>query len=265
MHALSGAYAVDALDPDERTRFEAHLRECADCRDEVAGLREASALLGSAEAVEPPASVRDNVLAQIQGVRPLPPETVDSDGDGSRDASRPRSLRSARQRRLLDLRPSSATSSLGRRGLPLLVAAAVVLIAAVGGIWLKPWANDSGDAPAPRLTAAERVLGADDATRVEKSFPDGARATVVVSRSEGRAVILTKDMEHAPEGLDYQLWLQTPAGELEPDRVMPDLRSATVLLEGDASRATGVGITVEPDGGSTQPTSEPIAFFNLGV
>ena len=41
------------------------------------------------------------------------------------------------------------------------------------------------------------------------------------------------------------------------------LRDATVLLDGDASRATGVGITVEPDGGSDQPTSQPIAFFTL--
>ncbi|THJ02733.1 anti-sigma factor, partial [Nocardioides sp.] len=147
---------------------------------------------------------------------------------------------------------------LGR--LPLLVAAAAVLIAAVGGaFWLQP-----GDEPkGPEITAAEKVLRAEDATRIAKRFPDGSQATVVVSRSEGRAVILTDDLKPAPDGKDYQLWLQTPAGELQPAGLMPDTRDTTKLLDGDASRATGVGITVEPDGGSEQPTSEPIAFFAL--
>jgi hypothetical protein len=36
-----------------------------------------------------------------------------------------------------------------------------------------------------------------------------------------------------------------------------------VLLKGDATEATGVGITVEPEGGSPEPTSEPVALFDL--
>ncbi|MDN5744822.1 MAG: anti-sigma factor, partial [Nocardioidaceae bacterium] len=67
----------------------------------------------------------------------------------------------------------------------------------------------------------------------------------------------------APEGKVYELWLQSPAGVLDSAGLMPDHRHATVLLKGDASRATGVGITVEPNGGSERPTSEPIAFFTL--
>lgn len=240
VHALSGAYAVDALDPAERTWFEEHLRECADCREEVDGLRETVAQLGSEDAIAPSAAVRDAVLGAISTTRPLPP------------LPSPQVVAPP-----IDLAARRRTT----RTLPLLVAAAAVLIAAVGGLWAKPWADDKP--VAPQLTAAEQVLAADDAARIEKSFPDGATATIVVSRSVGRAVILTSDMPHAPDGKAYQLWLQTPAGELKPDRVMPDLRTATVVLEGDASRATGVGITVEPDGGSPQPTSEPIAFFTL--
>ncbi|MFC6343639.1 zf-HC2 domain-containing protein, partial [Nocardioides hankookensis] len=45
IHALVGAYAVDAVDDLERAAFERHLAECADCRDEVASLREAAGLL----------------------------------------------------------------------------------------------------------------------------------------------------------------------------------------------------------------------------
>ena len=73
VHLLSGAYAVGALDDIERARFEAHLETCADCRQEVAGLLEATALLAETTAVAPPAHVRDAVLAGIATVRPLPP------------------------------------------------------------------------------------------------------------------------------------------------------------------------------------------------
>ncbi|WGY02288.1 anti-sigma factor [Nocardioides sp. QY071] len=247
VHALSGAYAVDALDDVERAHFEAHLAQCAECRDEVDGLREAAAVLGSAEPVEPPAALRDRVLEGITQIRPLPPQSTPAPADAPVD------LATARRR----IRPGR----LGRTGNLLLVAAVLVLVAAAGGLLLRPWADDT---PAkPTLTAAERVLAAADATSVDKRFPDGSTATIVVSRSEGRAVIRTTDMAPAPDGKVYELWLQTPAGEMEAAGLMPDLRDATVLLDGDASRATGVGITVEPDGGSDQPTSQPIAFFTL--
>ena len=36
------------------------------------------------------------------------------------------------------------------------------------------------------------------------------------------------------------------------------------LLRGDARTADGAGITVEPEGGSTEPTTQPIALFDFG-
>jgi anti-sigma-K factor RskA len=236
VHALSGAYAVDALDDEERARFEEHLRRCPDCRAEVAGLREAAASL-PVEPAAPSPQLRDRILEGIETIRPLPPLTQTT-----------ADVVPLTRRRL---RPA-ATS--------LLVAAVTVLIAAVGGaFWLHPWSSDKARAPE---TAADRVLDADDAARVTEKLGD-AQATVVVSRSEGRAVIVTKDMPLAPEGRTYELWFQTPQGTMQPAGLMPDDRDATVLLDGDASDATGVGITVEPDGGSPQPTSDPIAFFKL--
>lgn len=239
VHALSGAYAVDALDDIERARFEEHLRSCPDCRAEVDSLREAAAALGTDAPAEPPAALRDQILAGIESVRPLPPLSPAVDT--------PDTVTSHRRR------PRFGFSS------PLLVAAALVLIAAAGTLWLRPWVDTE---PAP-LTATERVLAADDATRESREFPDGSRATIVVSRSEGRAVIITEDMAPAPDGKVYELWLQEPSGHLQPAGLMPDERDATVLLDGDASDAIGVGITVEPAGGSKQPTTEPIAFFAL--
>ena len=71
-HALSGAYAVDALDDLERARFEAHLRGCPDCRIEVETFRETAAAL-AVDPIEPPARLRAEVLAGIESIRPLPP------------------------------------------------------------------------------------------------------------------------------------------------------------------------------------------------
>lgn len=244
-HALSGAYAVDALDDLERARFEEHLRSCADCRAEVDGLLETAALLDQDDLVAPPASVRDAVLAGITSIRPLPPE-VPATAPAAAPAPTPvDELARRRERRL--------------PGARLLVAAAAVVLIAVGGTF---WLRASDDNAAPP-TVAERVLNASDAVRVDKKFPDGSHATVVRSRSVGRAVIITEDMRRAPQGRAYELWLQTPAGEMQAAGLMPDTRDATVLLEGDAARSTGVGITVEPEGGSKQPTTEPIAFFAL--
>src|SRR5688572_4654968 len=73
IHALSGAYAIDALDDIERAQFERHLAECAECRAEVDSLREASAMLAETTTVEPSAELRSRLLAEIKTVRPLPP------------------------------------------------------------------------------------------------------------------------------------------------------------------------------------------------
>ncbi|MFY9926417.1 MAG: zf-HC2 domain-containing protein, partial [Streptosporangiaceae bacterium] len=39
IHALAGAFAMDALSAPERARFERHLTGCEECAEEVAGLR----------------------------------------------------------------------------------------------------------------------------------------------------------------------------------------------------------------------------------
>jgi hypothetical protein len=44
---------------------------------------------------------------------------------------------------------------------------------------------------------------------------------------------------------------------------MPAGADQVVVLDGDAAGATGAGITVEPPGGSAQPTTKPIAFVSF--
>lgn len=241
VHGLTGAYALDALDDLERARFEQHLAECDDCRAEVAELRETAALLAETTAVEPPASLRTSVLAGISQVRPLPPEIP---------------LTS-----LADHEPEHQPEHhVGRRGwMPFLVAAALAVIVGIGAMVTQPWAGTD----APTLTAAEQVLQADDAQKVFVDLGEAGRATVVRSRSEDRAVIVTEDMATAPEGMAYELWFQTPDDEMVPAGMMAHSANQTVVLEGSAAEATAVGITVEPAEGSDVPTSDPIALFDL--
>jgi anti-sigma-K factor RskA len=228
LHKLTGAYAVDALDDLERARFEQHLAHCDDCRAEVLELRETAALLAETTAVTPPDSLRSSVLAGISQVRPLPPEVP------------------------------VRTEVAGRRWFPLLVAAALVLIAGIGAVAWQPWATPEGS-----LTATEQVLQAGDAQDVFLDLGEAGRATVTRSKSVDRAVIVTEDMVGAPDGKVYELWLMSPDGKFAKAGYMSDAAEQTVLLEGSASRAAAVGITVEPDGGSEQPTTEPIALFDL--
>ena len=47
-HDLLAAYALDALDDDERERFERHLPDCEECSEQLALLREPVAALAYA-------------------------------------------------------------------------------------------------------------------------------------------------------------------------------------------------------------------------
>lgn len=243
IHALSGAYAVDALDDLERAAFERHLAECAECRAEVAGLREAASMIAETTTAEPPAELRDRVLAGIAGIRPLPPEVPAASADPAA--------------------PTAPAARRRRRTPQFLAAAAAVAVIAAGGAvaWQQPWSDDSSQS---QLSAADQVLRASDAKSTSLDFPGGAHATVTHSDALGRAVIVTKDMPPPPPGKVYELWLDQPGEGMVPAGLMPVRADQTYVLTGDAATATGAGITVEPEGGSPEPTTEPIALFDFG-
>ena len=251
IHALSGAYAIDALDDIERAQFERHLAECAECRAEVDSLREASAMLAETTALEPPADLRSRLLADIRTVRPLPPVTPTPE-DVPEDAPEPPAASvAAVPGNVTPLRP-------GRRVLRGLVAAAAVVAALGAGaaVW-HPWTDETSQAPP---SAAQRVQDAPDSVKVTQAVEGGGQATVWASKSLNRVVVRTEDLPPLPAGKIYEMWLQdrgkgmVPAGLLDAD-------DATVVLEGDVANAVAAGITVEPSAGSTVPTTEPVALF----
>lgn len=249
IHHLSGAYAADALTDDERTHFETHLAECEACRLEVESLQEAAGRLADLTAVQPPAALRDRVLADIATVRPLPPpvdpnDTAPSDAPTTADSPAPATVTPLRR----------------RRWAPLVAAAAAIAVIGIGINVIEPFDDDS---PSQVTSATERVLRADDARSVTMDFPDGATATITRSAELDLAVIETHDMAAAPDGRVYQLWFQDERETLIPAGLMPDGPDNTVLLDGSAAQAQAVGITVEPEGGSRTPTTEPIAVIDL--
>ena len=99
IHALSGAYAVDALDDVERAEFERHLQQCPECQDEVASLRAAAVELTHASALTPPPALRDSVLRQVSTAathaspdrrhRPVPCPSGRGDGHPARVSAPP--------------------------------------------------------------------------------------------------------------------------------------------------------------------------------
>ena len=228
IHALSGAYAVDALDDIERAQFERHLAECAECRAEVASLRSTAALLAETTATTPPEGLRERVLVDIGTVRPLPPAVETG---------------AARRRRF--------------RLAPLAAAAALIAAVGTGVIVTQPWADESSQT---QPTAVDQVLQAPDAEKYTQAI-DGSEATLVRSPSLNKAVLVTKNMEPPPDGKVYELWLDHEGVGMVPAGLMTGGGEQQILLKGDPATALGAGITVEPAGGSEKPTLPPVTLF----
>jgi hypothetical protein len=138
------------------------------------------------------------------------------------------------------------------------VAAVVLALVGVGGAVWQPWRDDTST-----LSATEKVLADPAAQRFSQQLPGGGRVTLVRSTRLQQAVVVAEDLPPAPDGKTYQLWLQSPEEEMEPAGLMARGQT-TALLDGDAGVAIGAGITVEPVGGSEQPTSDPVVLFDFG-
>ncbi|OEV04173.1 anti-sigma factor [Streptomyces oceani] len=242
-HTLTGAYSMDALPEAERREFERHLARCESCAVEVRELTATAERLALAAAAPPPSQLRRQVLREIAEVRQEPPPVSRTRRLGSR------------------LRP-------GARALPMFALAASLAAALFGGVavWQYESAQDARQHAEQREERAEtlaRVLSAPDARVRSGALPEGGTASVVVSRDADRAAFFAADLPRAPEGKVYQLWF-SEGGTMRPAGLLSAAeRGATVLMDGPVRDASAMGLTVEPDGGSPQPTSEPLTLLRL--
>jgi anti-sigma-K factor RskA len=241
VHTLVGAFALDALDDDERAAFERHLAECEPCRDDVAGLRRTAVRLADAAAVAPPPRVRARVLQEI-GVTRQARDTADGAGRSRRPERRG---------------PGGGGSRLW------LAAAAVLAVIAVGAgalAWSQYRAAQDARATAQAITA---VVADPSARRVATTLPGGGSASLVVAG--GRAVLAGDALPALAEDRTYQLWIvrgqQISSAGLGPPG--PEGGGTWSRLVEGVRPGDVVAVSVEPRGGSKQPTTTPIATLKV--
>ena len=85
------------------------------------------------------------------------------------------------------------------------------------------------------------------------------------SKSVGKSVFLSANLSTPPSGKTYQLWYMDSAGNARSAGfVQPGAHNAAAqVLNGSIGDATLVGVTVEPTGGSPQPTTKPVLALTL--
>jgi anti-sigma-K factor RskA len=235
VHALSGAYALDALDDDERSTFVAHLVECATCREEVAELQATAAALGAAVAEAPPSAARARVLAAADVTR--------------QDTGRAGVAEPARRPR-------------GAGWLPAVAAAAALVVAGLAGHVARLDArNNELTARAAQLAS---ILAADDLTTLPLDG-DGARAArLLVAPSRDSVMLVADRMDAIASDRSYELWFIGDDGAAPAGLFRPGADGRVVhLVPGDLSGVAAVGVTVEPRAGSATPTTEPVLIAHL--
>ncbi len=241
LHTLTGAYALHALPDDERLSFERHLADCPSCAREVTELASTAARLGRAMTENPPARMKAEVLRRIT---------------------------TERQEGPLAVRQGRVRGRYGRAATRFALAACLAAAAAFGGIaaWQHQVAEDAqqqAQASRQQAEALASVLAAPDARTTTGRVGDGASATVVVSRSRDRAAFVASGMPAPPPGKTYQLWFNDAGTMRSAGLLDPAATTGAVLLDGPVGRASGMGITVEPSGGSPAPTSDPVALMEF--
>lgn len=236
LNVLAGAYALDALDDDERAVFEEHLETCERCAEEVAGMRLTAAELSHTTETAPPAQLRGQVLSAISQVRPLPP-VVDN---------------------VIALRRARTSRSVWQ-----FVAAACALIAiAVSGWGYSQHSNASRTASAQ--ASVQALLHAPD-LRVRTTALQQGSGTLLYSTGERRVLLIGQGMPAPAAGETYQLWMLPANGQaVSAATFRPDHAGNVQLpVTGDLSGFARMAISVEPAGGSARPTLSTVQLLNI--
>ncbi|MFU8839698.1 MAG: anti-sigma factor domain-containing protein [Nitriliruptoraceae bacterium] len=270
LHTLTGAYAVDALPDGELAVFEAHLEACTPCAQEVRELQATAARLGGAAVAAVPDSLKARVLAEIDATRQERPEAALDDELPVAPRTTPRWVAAT-------FAAAAALLVVAVGGLAVMVTAMQQQLAGLEAeVVAAEAANAEVEALTARLAQVEAaaasatssaiadVLAAPDAVTVAVEL-DGVHGRVVASATRGEAVFVADGFDPAPHAHTYELWFihddrVVPAGLFDPD----ERGRATRVMTGDVAGAVAVGITIEPEGGSVEPSGDPMMVLTLG-
>ncbi|MBF6132122.1 anti-sigma factor [Nocardia otitidiscaviarum] len=235
---LAYPYAIDAVSDAERAAIEAR-RERADrftaaeFDATVIAIRDTVADLTVVDSVSPPAELEGRLLRALDRV-----------------------IRAARGRGVGYRIPGG----LGPFSRLDWFAAAVVLVIALGAgigfVVQRPWEpTGSGE-----VTAATIERQPDAVTRTAV-ITGGGEVVVRSSALLGAAAVDLRDVPVPPVGRCYQIWLVELGGEPRSAAVVDALSTMPVVA--GFGPADTLAITIEPSGGSPQPTTTPVASLNL--
>ena len=229
-HELIAAYALDALEEDDRRKVEELLEVSSEAREELRSFVEVGAAMAMAATPTdgPGPELRERIIAEARAE----PQVVV-----------PFERPAARRARLVPV---------------LAAASAIAATVAIGlGIWAASLSNDldSTRAALARQQSVGSVLADPNARTVGLEKASGR----LVVDGAGGAVLIVDDIEVAPEGKTYEAWV-IDDGVAKPAGLFPGGSGRSVVkLEEPVSTGSLVAVTVEDAAGASQPTSKPIA------
>ena len=245
-------YAIHALPDDEARAFEdalGVLDETSRRRavSEIRSTRDAVARWVAGYAESPDPRVRDRVLSAV--------DRTDS-GEGPVDDAHvvdELAARRARRRRVA-VAISSAAAAL------LLVVGGVV----IGRSTVSSPADQPQIAQSDQMDALQSVMAESD-VEVHRTEMTGMPGTVVVasSRSADKAVVVLDGAQQPPSQRVYQLWLIGNTHAPQSAGLVSSVAAQSPVVITGLTNSRTIGMTVEPDGGSAQPTGDVVAAVTI--
>jgi anti-sigma-K factor RskA len=243
---LKDAYVLGALPEDERSEFEQYLAAHPERQAEVEELGAFANLLAfSPQQQEPPPELRRRIM-----------DTVEAEAAQTR-AQQP----GASRRSWL----AGLWEAVGVRDLALVAAAVLVVGLFSWSMLLQGEVRDlQGRVQGLQVQVQDQSQGPQMIALGGAGTEQGARAELVTLEGD-RAVLVAEDMPPVPEGKTYQIWVikgdtPRPSGLFEPKG-----GSIAAVVEKPVEGADAVAVTVEPEGGSKKPTTDPMLVGEVKV
>ncbi|WP_440695049.1 anti-sigma factor [Clavibacter nebraskensis] len=275
LRTLTAAYALGAVDAQEAAEFEALLERDPVLRAEVEELRATAAdLAWTTEPVDPAPRLKADLMSLLDATPQLPPLAVPDAApvDDRRpahvtelrpastvgDVSAPSAPSASAPRERLGSASARASERWFRKPGALIGVAAAAVVLVVGGVVVGTNAGGPGSSQTPVASAYEQVTTASDVVIDKRDVVGGGTATVYFSASEAKTAVVVNDASPLPEGRVLQMWYIGKSGPVSAGVMASTDGAGHAVLEGRYTPGDTVAITVEPEGGSQQPTGEPI-------